>query len=249
MSYSYNGEVVLLTGGTGTLGQAMVKRLTGEGLKVALTYAHQEKVADRLIKDNGGLDRVMALHDEVATLNHARLLVEQVREKWGPVHFLVNNAGIIRDVSFVNMEEEDWQSVLSINLDKALAFCRAVIFDMVKYKQGSIVNMSSVAALAGSKGQVNYASAKAGLIGMTKSLAREFGRHGLRVNAIAPGYIDSAMTAGLGEAKLQEVQGLIPLGRLGRPEEIAATVAFLLSREAGYITGQTLVVDGGLVMD
>ncbi len=249
MTYTYDGEVVLVTGGTGALGQAMVRRLRAEGLKVALTYAHQKATAERLVEENGGPGQVLALRDEGTTLNSVRQLVEQVNQKWGSIHFLVNNAGIIRDVSFVHMEEEDWQKVLAVNLEKALAFCRAVIFDMVKAKQGTIVNISSVAALAGSKGQVNYASAKAGLLGMTKALAREFGRHGLRINALAPGYIESAMTASLGPAKLEEVKGLIPLRRLGHPEEVAAAAAFLLSREAGYVTGQTLVIDGGLVMN
>lgn len=248
MTNYYNGEVALVTGGTGNIGQKIVKRLVDDRLKVAFTYYKQQQVAKSIVKELGGPDRVLAIQDKEGTLEQAYAIVDKIKQHWGPVHFLVNNAGLIRDCAFLNMAEEDWQKVLSVNLEKTLAFSRAIIFDAMKYKQGVIVNMSSIAALAGSHGQVNYAAAKAGVIGMTRALALEVARHRIRVNAIAPGYIESAMVDSMKDQVKEKALNLIPIARFGKPEEIASATAFLLSEGAAYITGQTLVVDGGLVM-
>lgn len=248
MTYHYNGEVVLVTGGTGSIGQQLVKRLLEENLKVAFTYFKNHQLANAMVDQLGGPDRVLAILDNSNSLEETNQVVARINRHWGPVDFLVNNAGLIRDKAFFNMQEEDWQDVLRVDLEKALAFSRAVIFEKLKAKNGAIVNISSVAALSGSVGQVNYSTAKAGLLGLTKALAREVGPFGIRVNALAPGYIESAMTASMHPSIKEKAYNRVLLGRFGQADEIAGVVAFLLSEAAQYMTGQTIVVDGGLTL-
>lgn len=243
----YSGARVLVSGGTGDLGQAIVRRLVAAGLKVAFTYRTQAERAARMVEELGS-EQARAWPLTTASLEEARRLVRQVQNEWGPVHYLVNNAGVVRDQLFARLEEPDWREVMSVNLDLAFSLTRALIFDLLKHEHAAVVNISSVAALAGAAGQTNYAAAKAGLLGFTRALAREVGRFQLRVNAVAPGYLVSHMTDRLPDEVKTQALRLIPLGRFGEPAEAAEAVAFLLSDDARYIHGQVLVVDGGLVM-
>jgi len=244
---TFSGKTVLVTGGTGDLGQMLVNRLRKSGLRVAFTYHQQQTLAEQLEKALGP-DETWALPLHSARLAEATALANSLRERWGGIHYLVNNAGQIRDRALANMSEEEWHDVLQANLTTTFAVTRAFIFDMLKRPGNAIVNVSSVAALTGAAGQCNYAAAKAGMLGFTRSLAREYGRLGLRINAVAPGYVVSRMTDRLPEAVKTRALNLIPLQRFARPEEIASAVAFLLSDQAGYIQGQVLTIDGGLSM-
>jgi 3-oxoacyl-[acyl-carrier protein] reductase len=243
---TYKGKVALVTGGTGALGQVIVHQLLDLGLQVAFTYHQNQDKAQELMAA-GTRETVWALQVSKNDLAEARTLVETLSERWGPVDYLVNCVGAVHDSMFVKMEPEQWQASIEINLQVPYTYARAVFFDMLK-RQGAIVNIASIAGITGSPGQANYATAKAGMLGLTKSLAREGGRLGVRVNAIAPGYIVSPMTEQIPQKIKDQALQLIPLARFGEPQDVANAVAFLLSDEARYITGQTLTVDGGLVM-
>ncbi len=245
--WTYSGNTVLLTGGTGDLGQALLRRLRESGLRVAFTYHRQVKVANQLVQTYGERD-TCAFPVETAKLDEARRLIKTLQAQWGPVHYLINNAGAIHDRSFVQMEESEWMSVVDANLHATFAFTRALMFDLIKQPGRAVVNLASIAALAGSSGQSNYAAAKAGIIGLSKSLAREYGRLGVRINVVAPGYIESRMTSRLPEVVQQRALQGIPMHRFGTPDEVATAVAFLLSDQAGYIQGEIIAVDGGLTM-
>jgi 3-oxoacyl-[acyl-carrier protein] reductase len=244
---TFSGKTALVTGGTGDLGQSLVKRLRELGLRVAFTYRQQAALAEQMVNNLGSQD-TWALPLRTAQLAEAQGLAQSLRERWGGIHYLVNNAGNVRDRALANMSEEEWQDVLQTNLTTTFAVTRAFVFDMLKRPGNAIVNVSSVAAITGSSGQSNYAAAKAGLLGFSRSLAREYGRLGLRVNAVAPGYVVSRLTERLPEAVKLRALSLIPLQRFAQPAEIAAAVAFLLSDQAAYIQGQVLAIDGGLSM-
>lgn len=240
------GRVALVTGGAQGIGKAIAMALAREGAEVAVTDVNKEgaEAAAREIAVGGG--RTWALAGDVASFDEAREMVEKVREEAGRIDILVNNAGITRDSLLLRMKEEAWDSVIAVNLKGAFNFCKAAVPAMVKQRWGRIVNMSSVVGAMGNAGQVNYAASKAGLIGLTKSLSREVAARGVTVNAVAPGFIDTAMTQALSEKVRGALLAQIPAGRLGEVEDVVAATLFLASPMSGYITGQVLHVNGGM---
>lgn len=242
-------RVALVTGASRGIGRAVAVRLAGAGIKVGVNYMAHAQAADEVvaaIRTAGGA--AAAIQADVRSSEQVQRMVEQVEHDLGPVDILINNAGIVRDGLFVRMSEQDWLEVMATHLNGAFYCAKAVIRGMMRRRWGRIVNVSSVAGLAGNAGQANYAAAKAGLIGLTRSLARELGSRGITVNAVAPGFIETDMTAGLAAEWKQQALALTPVGRFGLAEEVAAAVAFLVSDDAAYITGQVISVDGGLGM-
>jgi 3-oxoacyl-[acyl-carrier protein] reductase len=238
------GKAAIVTGGSRGIGKAIVLTLAEAGFNVAFSYASNQTAATEV--ENAaqafGVDCV-AIKANAADVKEAQALVEQTHSRFGRIDALVNNAGITRDGLLMRMSEEDWDAVLDTNLSGAFYTCRAASRIMLKQRAGAIVNVSSVVGVFGNAGQANYAASKAGLIGFTKSLAKEFGSRGVTANVVAPGFIATDMTESVPKEKLMEH---IPLGRLGEPEDIAKTVLFLIT-SGGYITGQVIHVDGGLV--
>jgi 3-oxoacyl-[acyl-carrier protein] reductase len=211
---------------------------------VAVNYRSNAEAAEAVAGEVGGI----AVPGDVADPEQAKALVERVESELGDVDALVNNAGVTRDTLIVRMSDEDWDAVLDTNLRGTFHMCRAVARKMLRRRAGSIVNLTSVVGLHGNAGQVNYAASKAGIVGLTKSLAKELGNRGVRANAIAPGYIDTELTGVLSDDVRNLILGNTPLGRLGTPEDVAGAVRFLCSDEAGFVTGEVLLVDGGLGM-
>jgi 3-oxoacyl-[acyl-carrier protein] reductase len=241
-----NGEIALVTGATRGIGAAIAERLARDGAKVIGTATTPEG-ASRIsanLAAHGGRGAVL----DVVQAASIGALLEDIEAKEGAVAILCNNAGITRDTLLLRMKQEDWDAVLDTNLASVFRLSKAVLRGMMKARKGRIVSITSVVGLTGNPGQANYAAAKAGIIGFTKSLAREVGSRGITVNSIAPGFIDTDMTRALAEAQRSALNAQIPLGRLGEPADIAAAVAFLCSADAAYITGETLHVNGGMYM-
>ncbi len=238
------GKVALVTGGSRGIGAAISRALAEAGAKVAVNYRTGEDAAEAIAGEIGGL----AVQADVSSPEEAQALVERVEGELGDVDALVNNAGVTRDTLIARMSDEDWEAVIDTNLRGTFNTCRAVARKMLRRKTGSIVNLSSVVGMHGNPGQANYAASKAGIIGLTKALARELGSRGVRVNAIAPGYIATELTDVLNERQRGLILQNTPLGRLGEPEDVAGAVRFLCSDEAAFITGEVLLVDGGLGM-
>ena len=241
-----NGELALVTGATRGIGAAIADRLSREGARVIGTATTPEGAAriSESLAARGGRGAVL----DVVKPESVAALLEDVEAKEGAVGILCNNAGITRDTLLLRMKEEDWGAVIDTNLASVFRLSKAVLRGMMKARKGRIVSITSVVGLTGNPGQANYAAAKAGIIGFTKSLAREVGSRGITVNAIAPGFIDTDMTKALPEAQRASLNAQIPLGRLGQPADIAAAVAFLCSADGAYITGETLHVNGGMYM-
>ena len=243
---SLRGRVALVTGGARGIGKAIALRLAEDGAKVAIVdMAETGAETAREIEQATGRATTFVKAD-ISKEDEARAAVAAVEAALGPVDILVNNAGITRDGLALVMSESDWDAVLAVNLKGAFLMSKAVLRGMIKRRRGSIVSISSVVGRRGNAGQVNYSAAKAGLIGLTKSLAREVASRNVRVNAVAPGYIETEMTAALDEPARNALINQIPLGRIGTPEAVADAVAFLAGDSASFITGAVLPVDGGL---
>ncbi len=239
-----DGKVALVTGGSRGIGAAISRELARAGARVAVNYRSGSEAAEALAGELGGI----AVAADVADGGQVGALVDTVERDLGEIDFLVNNAGITRDTLIARMTDEDWAQVLDTNLRGAFLTCRALSRKMLRRRSGAIVNISSVVGVHGNPGQANYAAAKAGIIGMTKALARELGSRGVRANAIAPGYIATELTDVLSEEAKKTILAATPLGRLGEPEDVAGAVRFLCSDEAAFVTGEVLLVDGGLGM-
>ena len=245
----FENQVAVVTGAGRGIGHAIALRLASEGARVASvsrTESNAQKTADEI--NAARADAAKAYSVDVADHAAVQKTGAQIMEDFGRVDILVNNAGVTRDGLSMRMSVEDWDTVLNTNLKGAFNFAQALMRPMIKQRSGRIINISSVIGLIGNAGQANYAASKAGLIGLTKSLARELASRGITVNAIAPGLIETDMTGVLSEEVRQGILGKIPLGKFGNPDDIAAAVAYLASAEAKYITGQVLAVDGGMVM-
>jgi len=245
---SLENEVALVTGASRGIGRAVAMELGRRGAKVVGTATSQKgaEAITAALAEAGWVGEGMVL--DVTDSDSIDAAMEQIQAKFGTPTILVNNAGITRDNLLMRMKDEEWDAILNTNLSSVYRLSKAVLRGMMKLRRGRIVNIASVVGLAGNAGQANYAAAKAGVIGFSKSLAREVGSRGITVNTVAPGFIDTDMTRALSEEQRSALLGQIPLGRLGQPEEIAAAVAFLASPEAGYITGETLSVNGGMYM-
>jgi 3-oxoacyl-[acyl-carrier protein] reductase len=245
----FENQVAVVTGAGRGIGHAIALRLAKEGARVASvsrTEANAQKTADEM--NAGRADAAKAYAVDVADQAAVQKAAAQIFEDFGRVDILVNNAGVTRDGLSMRMSLDDWDTVLNTNLKGAFNFIQAVMRPMIKQRSGRIINISSIAGLIGNAGQANYAASKAGLIGLTKTLARELASRGITVNAVAPGLIETDMTTVLSDEIRQGILQKVPLGRLGEPEDIAGAVAYLASAEAKYITGQVLTVDGGMVM-
>lgn len=243
------GKTAIVTGGSRGIGRAIALCLAEEGANVAVIYAGNTVAAEetqKAIAEKGG--QAIAIQCDVANEDAVTAMMKQVKEQFGSIDILVNNAGITRDGLLMRMKTSDWQAVLDTNLTGTFFCTKAVTKIMMKQRSGAIVNLTSVVGLTGNAGQANYAAAKSGIIGFTKSVAKELASRGIRVNAVAPGCIDTDMTAVLSDAVKDEMLKTIPLGRVAQPEEVAKAVLFLVSDCASYITGQVLNVDGGMVM-
>lgn len=242
-------KVALVTGGSRGIGAAISLQLAKNGAKVVLTYnSNPDKAQSVLdeIKAGGGDGRIFKA--DAAIFEDAQKTIDLVLNEFGALNILVNNAGITRDNLLLRMSEKDWDDVINTNLKSVFNYCKAAVKPMINQREGKIINISSVVGIMGNVGQANYVAAKAGVIGLTKSLAREFASRNINVNAIAPGYIETDMTAKLSETQKQSILNLIPLKRIGKPDDIARVVVFLASEDANYITGQVICVDGGMVM-
>ena len=248
---SLDGKVALVTGASSGIGRAVALKLSSLGAKVAINYFSSRENTDanalvELIKSQGNI--AFAVQGDVSKSEDAQKLIEETVKTFGRLDILVNNAGITRDQLMMRMSETDWDAVINVNLKGAFLLIKAAQRIMLKQRFGRIVNLSSVIGQAGGAGQANYSASKAGLIGLTKSAARELGSRNITVNAIAPGFIETDMTKGLPEEIRQKALAQIPLDRFGKPEDVAEAIAFLVGDSAGYITGQVLAVDGGMVM-
>ncbi len=241
-------KVAIVTGASRGIGEAIAKQLSSCGAKIILIARNSDQLVavKETIISNGGIAESMA--GDVSNLNSISEIVTNTIDKWGRIDILVNNAGIARDNIIMRMKEDDWDSVMNINLKGCFNGIKSVARPMIKNKAGRIINITSVIGQIGNAGQSNYAASKAGIMGLTKSMAKELGSRNITVNAVAPGYITTDMTNELNDEVKEQMKSSIPLGRLGTPDDVANLVCFLASDEAGYITGQTFNVDGGMVM-
>ncbi|MDF1854770.1 3-oxoacyl-ACP reductase FabG [Pseudooceanicola sp.] len=243
--FDLSGKTALVTGASGGIGGAIARALHGAGASVGLSGTRLEPL-EALAVELG--ERAHVLPCNLSDAAAVEALPKQAVEAMGSVDVLVNNAGITRDQIFMRMSDEDWQSVIEVNLTSTMRLCRAVMRPMMKARWGRIVNISSIVGATGNPGQANYAASKAGLVGMSKSIAYEVASRGITVNCVAPGFVATAMTDKLNDDQKTAILGQVPAGRMGEPGEIAAAVLYLASPEAGYVTGATLHVNGGMAM-
>lgn len=243
--FNLSGKNALVTGATGGIGGAIAQALHAAGAVVAISGTRQERLQE-LAGQLG--DRVHMLPCDLRDRDAVDALAGQAEEATGQVDILVNNAGITQDNLFMRMKDEEWDDVIAVNLTSVFTLTRGVLRGMMRRRYGRIVNISSISAIIGNPGQPNYAASKAGVIGMTKSLAREVAARGITANCIAPGFIETAMTAELNEKQTDAIAAAIPAGSFGTPDDIASSALYLASEEARYITGQTIHVNGGMVM-
>jgi 3-oxoacyl-[acyl-carrier protein] reductase len=244
-----DASTILVTGGSRGIGRAIVRLLAQAGRSVAFTYRENRQAAEQLVDElSPSHPRIAALRCDSRDLDAVRATVKEVADRFGPIYGLVNNAGITRDRALVMMTAEQWQEVIDVDLSGVFNFCKSVIFGMSKRRSGRIVNIGSVSGVIGNRGQVNYSAAKAGVIGLSKALAKETASLGVTVNVVAPGYIDTEMLHNLPAETRRGLAEHIPMGRLGTAEEVASLVCYLLGADSGYITGQVFLVDGGIAI-
>jgi 3-oxoacyl-[acyl-carrier protein] reductase len=247
MFMRFEGKTALVTGGSRGIGRACVVRLAREGARVAFVYQQSQQAAEQLMAElAGGASEVCGLQADVRDGEQAQEVVNRLLERWQRLDVLVNSAGVVSDGLFGSMTEEQWRTVIEVNLGGTYHYSRAVVQAMLMERRGSIVNLSSTAAEFAARGQVNYAASKGGIDGFTRALAKELAPRNVRVNAVAPGMIETDMSQVVRGVAGDQLNKLIPLRRIGKPEEVAAVVAFLASDDASYITGQVIRADGGL---
>ena len=246
---SMEGKIAIVTGGSRGIGRAVCLELARQGARVAVNYAGNAAAAEETVKACQDLGaEAFAIQADVADAAACDAMVKEVLSRFGRVDILVNNAGVTRDGLMLTMKESDWDTVLDTNLKGAFQCMKAVYRPMMKQKYGRVVNLSSIVGIRGNAGQANYAASKAGLIGLTKSMAKELAARNVTVNAVAPGFIDTDMTAALPEKAREAMLASIPMGRLGQAEDVARAVAFFAGDESAYVTGQVLCVDGGMAV-
>ena len=245
--FDLSGKSALLTGATGGLGGAIALALHQQGATVALSGTRIEKLND-VAAELGANARVHILPCDLKDRSAVAALIPQAEAAMGQLDILINNAGITRDNLFMRMRDEEWDDVISVNLTSVFISCRAALRNMMRRRSGRIINISSISGVVGNPGQGNYAASKAGLVGMTKSLAREVASRGITANCIAPGFIETPMTGALNDKQTEAIAAAIPAGVFGKPQDVAAAAVFLASDEARYITGETLHVNGGMAM-
>jgi 3-oxoacyl-[acyl-carrier protein] reductase len=248
ISTNLRGQVALVTGAARGLGRAIAEKLAAAGARVACVDVNAEWLTDTVAAINAAGGSALALACDVTDSKRVNEVVDEVVKHWGGIQILVNNAGITRDNMLLRMKDDQWDAVLDINLKGTFLFIRAAARPMMKGHCGRIINVASVSGLMGNPGQANYSASKAGVIGLTRTVARELASRNITVNAVAPGFIATDMTAKLGEDLLAQIKKEIPLGRLGDPQDVADAVLFLASDAAGFITGHILTIDGGLTV-
>jgi 3-oxoacyl-[acyl-carrier protein] reductase len=244
-----DNRVAVVSGGGRGIGRATVLRLAREGFDVSFCYRSDEQAAQLLVKEVSELGgRALAVAADVTDADAVRSWMSRTEQELGDIDVAVTSAGITRDNPLVLMPDEDWNAVLGTNLDGVYHVCRSVVFSMMKRRTGAVVNISSVAGVYGNPTQTNYSAAKAGIIGFSKALAKETARYGIRVNVVAPGFIETDMTSGLTDKAREKALKSVPLGRMGTADEVAGLVAYLVSGSAGYITGSVFQIDGGITI-